>query len=64
MDVDVAALTLLLREAEEHRSAYEASAQKHHWSDRYAADIVARDGGHTPDEAVEDAGRHTGTVRR
>jgi catechol 2,3-dioxygenase-like lactoylglutathione lyase family enzyme len=56
--VDVASFTELLREAEEHHGAYEATAPKHHWSDWYGAYIVARERGRTPDEAVEDAGLH------
>lgn len=56
--MDVATLTVLLREAEEHHGAYEATAPKHHWSDWYAAYIVARDGGRSPEEAVAEARRH------
>jgi catechol 2,3-dioxygenase-like lactoylglutathione lyase family enzyme len=51
-NLDVPDLTKLLREAEEHHGAYEASAPKHHWSDWYAGYIVAREQGKTPDEAV------------
>ncbi len=60
--MDTTALTALLREAEEHHGAYEAIAPPHHWSDWYAAYIVAREGGGTPDEAVRDAGVHMKTV--
>jgi hypothetical protein len=60
--MDVAALAALLREAEEHHGAYEATAPKHHWSDWYAAYIVAREGGSTPEEAVDAAGRHMESV--
>jgi hypothetical protein len=56
--MDVATLTQLLREAEEHHGAYEATAPKHHWSGWYAAYIVAREQGRTPDEASADAGIH------
>ena len=56
MDVDT--LSGLLREAEEHHGDYEASAPKHHWSDFYAAYIVARQQGHSPEEADQDARRH------
>jgi hypothetical protein len=56
--MDVANLTGLLREAEEHHGPYEATAPPHHWSDWYAAYIVARDDGRTPEEAIADAGRH------
>jgi hypothetical protein len=58
MSIDVATLAPLLREAEEHHGAYEAVAPPHHWSDWYAAYIVARADGRSADEAVEQAGRH------
>jgi len=61
--MDVGALAALLRETEEHHGAYEATAPKHHWSDWYAAYIVAREGGSTPDAAVEAAGRHMEVLR-
>jgi hypothetical protein len=50
--MDVATLTDLLRDAEEHHGVYEATAPKHHWSDWYAAYIVARTQGKTPEEAA------------
>jgi hypothetical protein len=53
--MDVETLTGLLREAEEHHGPYEASAPKHHWSGFYAAYIVAREQGRTPDQADDDA---------
>jgi len=56
--MDVATLTELLREAENHHGAYEPIAPKHHWSDWYAAYIIARERGKTPDEAVREAGLH------
>jgi hypothetical protein len=62
--MDVATLTELLREAEEHHAAYEATAPKHHWSNWYAAYIVAREQGRAPDEAVADAGIHMEGIRR
>ena len=61
--MDVSTLTQLLREAEEHHGDYEPTAPKHHWSDWYAAYIVARDNGRTADEAVADAGRHMEELR-
>ncbi|GAA1620190.1 bleomycin resistance protein [Catellatospora bangladeshensis] len=60
MDVDT--LAELLRETEEHHGAYEASAPKHHWSDWYAAYMVARQGGRSSDEAAAEAARHMETV--
>jgi hypothetical protein len=56
--MDVAKLSALLRETEEHHGAYEATAPKHHWSDWYAAYIVARDEGRSPEQAAEAAGQH------
>jgi catechol 2,3-dioxygenase-like lactoylglutathione lyase family enzyme len=52
---DVATLTDLLRETEEHHGEYEATAPKHHWSGWYAAYIVARQRGRTAEEAAKDA---------
>jgi hypothetical protein len=53
--MDVAALTDLLREAEEHHGQYEATAPEHHWSGWYAAYISAREQGRTPEEASNGA---------
>ena len=52
-NLDVPNLTELLREAEHRHGEYEASAPKHHWSDWYAAYIVAREQGKTPEEAIQ-----------
>ena len=52
---DVATLTELLRETEERHGGYEATAPKHHWSEWYAAYIVARERGRTPDDSATDA---------
>jgi catechol 2,3-dioxygenase-like lactoylglutathione lyase family enzyme len=57
-NLDVATLTLLLQETEKHHAEYEATAPKHQWSDWYAAYIVARQNGKTPEEAVKDAKLH------
>jgi catechol 2,3-dioxygenase-like lactoylglutathione lyase family enzyme len=51
---DVATMTELLREAEEHHGQYEPTAPKHHWSGWYAAYIVARQNGKSPEEAVRE----------
>jgi catechol 2,3-dioxygenase-like lactoylglutathione lyase family enzyme len=56
--IDVATLTALLREAEEHHGEYEATAPKHHWSGWYAAYIVARERGKTPEEAAKEGALH------
>jgi catechol 2,3-dioxygenase-like lactoylglutathione lyase family enzyme len=52
---DVATMTDLLEEAETHHGRYEAGAPKHHWSAWYAAYMVARQRGKTPDDAAKDA---------
>ena len=55
LSTDVATLTELLKETENRHGQYEPTAPKHHWSDWYAAYIVARENGSTPDEAATDA---------
>ena len=62
--MDVATLTDLLREAEKRHGAYEATAPKHHWSGWYAAYIVARERGRTPDDAAKDAALYMEGARR
>lgn len=60
--VDVPAMTTLLKEAEQRHGGYEASAPKHHWSDWYAAYVVARQNGIEPDAASDAATRHMASV--
>jgi len=62
--LDVATLTDLLQEAEKRHGEYEPTAPKHHWSGWYAAYIVARAQGRTPEEAVKDGVRHVESSRR
>ncbi len=57
-NLDVATLTELLREAEQHHGEYEPTAPKHHWSGWYAGYIVARQDGKTPEEAAKDGKIH------
>jgi catechol 2,3-dioxygenase-like lactoylglutathione lyase family enzyme len=57
-NLDVESLTELLRETEEHHGQYEPTGPKHHWSEWYAAYIVAREQGKTPDEAAAQGARH------
>ncbi len=64
MSLDVAGLTALLQEAEKRHGEYAPTAPKHHWSNWYAAYIVAREQGKTPDEASRESARHTELVRR
>ena len=61
-NLDVASLTEFLREAETRHGDYVATAPKHHWSDWYAAYVVARENGRTQEEAVSDAGLHMNAV--
>jgi catechol 2,3-dioxygenase-like lactoylglutathione lyase family enzyme len=62
--MDVATLVPLLRETEEHHGAYQATAPKHHWSDWYAAYIVARQRGKTPEDSAKEAALHMESVLR
>ena len=55
---DVATMAELLRETEEHHGKYEPTAPKHHWSGWYAAYIVARQNGKTPEEAAKEGKLH------
>ncbi|HKW47972.1 MAG TPA: VOC family protein [Gemmatimonadaceae bacterium] len=57
-NMDVPTLVALLKETEEHHGEYERTAPKHHWSEWYAAYIVARERGRTSDEAAKDATLH------
>lgn len=51
--LDVTTLTELLQEAEKHHAEYEPTAPKHHWSGWYAAYLVARQEGETPEAAAK-----------
>jgi catechol 2,3-dioxygenase-like lactoylglutathione lyase family enzyme len=62
-NLDVATLTALLREAEKRHGEYEPAAPKHHWSDWYAAYIVACERGRSADDAAKDATLHTERIR-
>jgi catechol 2,3-dioxygenase-like lactoylglutathione lyase family enzyme len=63
-NLDVATLTELLKEAEKAHGDYEPTAPKHHWSDWYAAFIVAREQGKTPEEAFKEGALHMERARR
>lgn len=52
---DVPTLTELLKETEKRHGSYEPTAPKHHWSTWYAAYIVARERGKSPEAAAMDA---------
>jgi catechol 2,3-dioxygenase-like lactoylglutathione lyase family enzyme len=62
-NLDVTTLTAFLQEAEKHHSEYEPTAPKHQWSDWYAAYIIARQDGKTPDEAANDGKIHVERAR-
>ena len=64
LSTDVAALAELLRDTEQHHGDYEPIAPKHHWSDWYAAYMVARQRGKTPEEAAREAALHMEGVLR
>jgi catechol 2,3-dioxygenase-like lactoylglutathione lyase family enzyme len=64
LSLDVATLTELLREAEQRHAEYESTAPKHHWSGWYAAYIVAREQGRTPEDAAREGALHIQGVRR
>jgi catechol 2,3-dioxygenase-like lactoylglutathione lyase family enzyme len=57
-NLDVLTLTDLLVETEQHHGEYEPTVPKHHWSRWYAAYIVARQDGKTPEEAAKLAKLH------
>jgi catechol 2,3-dioxygenase-like lactoylglutathione lyase family enzyme len=61
---DVATLTELLLETEQHHGEYERIAPKHHWSGWYAAYMVARQEGKTPEEAAQAGARQIEATRR
>jgi catechol 2,3-dioxygenase-like lactoylglutathione lyase family enzyme len=52
LSLDLATMTALLQETEKRHGEYEPTAPKHHWSEWYAAYMVARVQGQTPEEAA------------
>jgi catechol 2,3-dioxygenase-like lactoylglutathione lyase family enzyme len=58
LSLDVTTMTELLQETEKRHGEYEPTAPKHNWPEWYAAYMVARENGRTPDEAAEDAKLH------
>ena len=63
-NLDVTTLTDFLKEAEEHHGEFEPTAPKHHWSDWYAAYVVARQQGRTPEEAAKEGANRIGRAAR
>jgi catechol 2,3-dioxygenase-like lactoylglutathione lyase family enzyme len=62
--LDVSTLTELLQETEQHHGEYEPTAPKHHWSEWYAAYIVARERGKSPEDAAKDGALQVESGRR
>ena len=62
MDVDERADLLL--ETAEHHGSFEAVAPPHDWWDWYAAYMIARESGSSPDEADAAAGRYMADVKQ
>ena len=60
---DTTTLIELLQEAEKRHGEYEPTAPKHHWSDWYAAYIVAREQGRSSEQAAEEGARRVERTR-
>ena len=60
---DVEARAALLHETAEHHGRFEAVAPPHNWWEWYAAYMLAREAGRTPDEAAAAAGRYMAEVK-
>jgi catechol 2,3-dioxygenase-like lactoylglutathione lyase family enzyme len=58
LSLDVETLTDLLKETEKRHGEYEPTGPKHHWSEWYAAYIVARERGLTLEEAAKHGAMH------
>ena len=56
--MDIPARASLLHETAEHHDRFEKSHAPHDWWDWYAAYMVAREDGSTPDEASAAADRY------
>jgi hypothetical protein len=61
--MSVEALAQRLAETALHHGAFEAIAPPHDWWNWYAAYMVARDDGSTPEQASEAAGRYMAEVK-
>ena len=61
--MDVASLADLLHETAERHGSFEAVAAPHAWWDWYAAYMVARQSGNTPEEASAAAGHYMADVK-
>ena len=61
--MDVASRAELLRETSEHHGSFEAAAPPHDWWDWYAAYMVAREDGSSPEDADASADRYMAEVK-
>jgi hypothetical protein len=61
--MDVASRAELLHETSEHHGSFEAVAPPHDWWDWYAAYMVAREDGRSPDEADAAADEYMAEVK-
>jgi hypothetical protein len=61
--MDAAPRADLLHETAVHHGSFEAVAPPHDWWDWYAAYMVARESGSSPDEADAAAGRYMAEVK-
>jgi hypothetical protein len=62
--MDVADRAQLLAETALHHGEFEAVAPPHDWWDWYAAYMVAREQGSTPDQAAAAAGQYMAEVKQ
>ena len=62
--MDIASLADLLHETAERHGSFEAVAPPHDWWEWYAAYMVARESGSSPDEADAAAGRYMAEVKQ
>ena len=62
--MDVASRADLLHETAEHHDSFEKAAPPHDWWDWYAAYMVARETGSSPDEADAAANRYMAEVKQ
>ncbi|MGD0557934.1 MAG: VOC family protein [Streptosporangiaceae bacterium] len=62
-DADIASRADLLHETAEHHGRFEAVTPPHNWWDWYAAYMIARETGSTPDEASAAADRYMAEVK-
>ncbi len=62
-DETIAARAELLHETADHHGRFEAVAPEHNWWDWYAAYMVAREAGSTPEDAAAAASRYMADVK-